>query len=261
MKHLLKRLQAPHPLSHDTLNWAHISPFLVFMGILVILDVTKALIGWNHPSAPWWRQDPAHWIYPLQCIFSLVFLFYYRNCYSWNYSLRWSIYAIFYGIIGITLWITPVWIHTHFPTWVEAHPWMQWLGCSHRSGGFNPFIFDSQLATSLTLGCRIFRAVIVVSLIEEIFWRGFLMRFAARYHGNYWSLPIGHHSWVCCIVVTLSFALVHSSADRFVATIYGLITYLLCIQSKSMGACIVMHATANAILCAYILKTGQYGLW
>ena len=38
-------------------------------------------------------------------------------------------------------------------------------------------------------------------------------------------------------------------------------TYLLCIWSKNLGACVVMHAVANFLMGLYIMTYGKYGLW
>ena len=60
--------------------------------------------------------------------------------------------------------------------------WMKTLGVQERLDGFdarmfgaNPLAFDSA-ADWTSLSLRFFRAVVIVSLVEEIFWRGFLMR-------------------------------------------------------------------------------------
>ena len=45
------------------------------------------------------------------------------------------------------------------------------------------------------------------------------------------------------------------------AFVYGSLTYLFCIWSKSLGACVVMHAVANLLMGLYIMQTGKYGLW
>ena len=37
------------------------------------------------------------------------------------------------------------------------------------------------------------------------------------------------------------------------AFVYGSLTYLLCVWSKSLGACVVMHATANLLMGLYIM--------
>jgi membrane protease YdiL (CAAX protease family) len=62
-------------------------------------------------------------------------------------------------------------------------------------------------------------------------------------------------------VVTGLFAGVHQAPDRLAAVVYGSLTYLLCVRTKSLSACVAMHATANFLMGCYIIAYGKYGLW
>ena len=57
------------------------------------------------------------------------------------------------------------------------------------------------------------------------------------------------------------FILVHAPVDYAGALVYGSMTYLLCVWSKNLGACVVMHATANLLMGLYAMAYGKYGLW
>lgn len=108
---------------------------------------------------------------------------------------------------------------------------------------------------------RFLRAAVVVALVEEIFWRGFLMRFCRDWDGDFWKQPFGHRDWRSYLVVTGLFILAHSPPDRVGALVYGSLTWLLCVWSRSLGACVLMHAVANLLMGLYIMAWGKYGLW
>ena len=55
--------------------------------------------------------------------------------------------------------------------------------------------------------------------------------------------------------------LIHSPSDYFGAYIYGSITYFVAVKTKSLCACIIMHAVANFLLGCYVLKTENFGYW
>ena len=55
--------------------------------------------------------------------------------------------------------------------------------------------------------------------------------------------------------------LAHAPVDYAGAFVYGSLTYLLCVWSKNLGACVIMHATANLLMGLYIMAYGKYGLW
>jgi CAAX prenyl protease-like protein len=112
-----------------------------------------------------------------------------------------------------------------------------------------------------SLMLRFLRAVVVVALVEEIFWRGFLMRFVIDWEGDCWRQPFGRAHWKSYLLVTGLFVIAHSPVDYAGAFAYGSLTYLLCIWSKNLGACVVMHAVANFLMGIYIMVYGKFGLW
>jgi membrane protease YdiL (CAAX protease family) len=63
-----------------------------------------------------------------------------------------------------------------------------------------------------------------VALAEEIFWRGFLMRFVCDWEGDFWKQPFGRADWRSYVIVTLVFMLAHGSPDRAAALVYGSLT-------------------------------------
>jgi len=142
--------------------------------------------------------------------------------------------------------------------------WFRWLGFQERLDGFDPTLLNRQsnpLGSFLTLGFRLLRLVIVVPLVEEFFWRGFLMRWLID-GGNRWDrLPIGTFAWPSFLITTVSFALVHQTTDWSVALIYGALAGWVTVRTRSLGAVVLMHAVANLVLGLYILKTGFWGLW
>ena len=102
--------------------------------------------------------------------------------------------------------------------------------------------------------------MVVVALVEELFWRGYLMRLMVNLD-HPWKIPFGTHSWKAYWVTTLCFMAVHQPVDYCGAVIYGSLAYLLAVWQKNLCAVIVMHAVANALLGWAALEWGKYGLW
>lgn len=240
---------------------AHIVPFAVFLGFMLLLQLVGALITWDHPDAPWWRKDPAFWLYPIQTLVTGGILIHYWKSYEFQCSWKWSFAAILFGLVGIGLWLLPTALHDFLPPDKVSPSLRSFFGIEPRTDGFDPSFFTNPTAYWTTIVLRFLRAVVIVALIEEIFWRGFLMRFVADIDGDYWRQPFGRATWLTYLVPTILFTFVHSAADRPAAFIYGSLTWLLCIWSKNLVACIVMHATANLAMGIYIMSYGKYGLW
>jgi CAAX prenyl protease-like protein len=253
--------QTPTTSDPVQLSRAHVVPMAVFMAFMLVLPLVTSLIGWDHPAAPWWRQDPAHVIYPLQTLVALGLLLHYRRSYTFQWSWKWSLIAIPAGALGIFFWLLPTMAYDHFELTGKATGILSWLGVDARSDGFDPSVFEHPGAWWTVVLLRFLRAVVVVAFVEEIFWRGFVMRFVHDWDGDFWKQPFGRASWLTWAATTGLFVLAHASQDRAAALIYGTLTWLLCVWSKNLGACVVMHATANLIMGLYIMQTGKYGLW
>jgi len=245
----------------ELLSRAHVVPFVVFMVFMILLQLVGGFIQWKHPDAPWWRQDPAQFVYPVQTLAAAAALFYYRRCYTFNWSVKWALVGIAFGAVGIGLWLLPTTLYEVWGLTEDPDGWMKRLGVAARKEGFDPGIFQSPLAYWAALVMRFIRAAVIVALVEEIFWRGFLMRFINDWDGDYWKQPFGKASWISYLVVTGLFIAAHGSLDYAGALVYGTLTYLLCIWSKNLGACVIMHGTANFLMGLYIMNTGKYGLW
>ncbi|MFN9025238.1 MAG: type II CAAX prenyl endopeptidase Rce1 family protein, partial [Akkermansiaceae bacterium] len=90
---------------------------------------------------------------------------------------------------------------------------------------------------------------------------GFVMRFCMDWEGNYWKQPFGRAHWKSYFIVTLLFMFAHAPVDWAGALVYGSLTYGLCVWSKNLGACVVMHAVANFLMGVYAMAYEKYGLW
>lgn len=250
-----------HLKDPSRLTRAHVSPLAVFMGFGLVLQFAVSLIGWDHPAAPWWRRNPAHFIYPVQTLVVLGVLIHYWKNYDFRWSLKWSAAAVVFGAAGIGFWLLPTTLYDYWHIDGEPGGWLGMLGFKARLDGFNPNDFSNPGGWWAAVVFRFLRAVVVVALAEEILWRGFMMRFVLDWGGNYWKQPFGRPSWLSYAVVTGLFVLAHTPDDYAGAFVYGSLTYVFCIWSRNLGACVVMHATANLLMCLYIMAFGKYGLW
>ncbi len=245
----------------DTLTRAHVLPFAVFMAFMILLQLVGGFIEWKHPDAPWWRQDPAQFIYPLQSLASLGLLVRYWKFYQFDWSLKWALVGVIFGAVGIGFWLLPTVLYDGWGLTGKTEGLLKLLGVAERKEGFDPGIFENPAAYWTSLVLRFFRAAVIVALVEEIFWRGFVMRFVCDWEGDYWKQPFGRAGVLSYLIVTGLFMVAHAPVDYAGAFVYGSLTYLLCAWSKNLGACVIMHAVANFLMGIYIMKSGNYGLW
>ena len=101
--------------------------------------------------------------------------------------------------------------------------------------------------------------MLAVPWLEEIFWRGFLLRYLIR--EDFTSLPFGSWSRFSFLVTTLGFMFEHGMVDWPAALVTGVLYNLVAIRTRSLSACVLAHALTNALLGGYVMHTGQWGFW
>ena len=101
--------------------------------------------------------------------------------------------------------------------------------------------------------------VVIVPLVEELFWRGFLLRFCIN--EDFRSVPVGTFTWTSFLVVTVAFCFEHTRPDWPAALLTSALYNWVAYSSRSLLACVIAHAITNLLLGFYILKTQQWGFW
>ena len=212
-------------------------PMAVFLTLLGLGETLR------NPGGSSWLATPEYWIYPIQTLLCGALVFWFRR----DYELRpprkvW--FAVVIGILVFLLWIAP----------------QQFLGFAPRLTGFDPGRFLGQPAMYWTVVLfRFLRLVIVVPLVEEIFWRGFLLRYLIS--EKFTAIAIGTFSWLSFIGVTAGFGFAHSRADWIPAFICGALYNLVAYRTRSLATCVVAHGLTNLLLGLWIMQTRQWGFW
>ncbi len=210
---------------------------LTFIGLLLLNVVLKEIGG------PFWLRFPEYWIYPAQTILCGVLLIWFRREYDFH-RLRHVVFALVAGAIVFVLWISP----------------QQFLGFAERTMGFDPDFLSSKPSVYwFTVIFRFLRLAVVVPFVEEVFWRGFLLRFLID--EDFERVEFGAFSWPSFIVVTLAFGFSHSVKDWVAALITGAIYNVVAYRTKSLASCVVTHAITNLLLGLWIMKTKEWGFW
>lgn len=244
---------------------AHVIPFAIFMVGLLLLPAAEGLIGHEHQDAAWWRRDVAQWIYPIQVLACGGALAYFWKQYEFNLTGAKLLFGLLMGVVGIGLWLLPTVLFDRMGfADDEAVPrWLSRLGVASRSDGFNPAeVFEAGGGAYWSaVVLRLIRAAVIVAFVEEIFWRGFLMRYVMNPDKDFWKEPFGRPAMRSFVIVTLAFVAIHSPVDYPAALIYGSMTYWVTIKTKSLGAVVAMHLMANLLMGIFAISYGKYGLW
>jgi CAAX prenyl protease-like protein len=220
--------------------WPYVLPlagFLAFTALEAYLPTAPS----GAPSSRWY--PPA---YTLKMVVVLGLLWYGRRIFR---DLRpWPGVGGSFLAIGLGLSVTAVWVGLD-----GRYPEFQGLG---KRAAFDPGALS--LGSRLTfLAVRMFGLVVVVPLIEELFYRAFLMRWIIE--PDFTKVPIGRLTVRNVVVTTTVFGLSHP--EWLPAVLTGLAWAWLVGKTKSVSACVLSHAVANLALGIYVITTHQWKYW
>jgi len=150
------------------------------------------------------------------------------------------------AILGLAVFF--IWI------WLD-----KFVGYPHLGSrtAFDPLQLSGSWWFGVFLCVRFYGLAIMVPVMEEIFWRSFLLRYLTR--SDFHQLPIGTFSASALGIMVAASALAHP--EWLVAIIASLAYAFWIRQTRSLFAAIVAHAVTNAALGAYVLVTRDWQYW
>ena len=151
------------------------------------------------------------------------------------------LYAGVAGLLVLIIWI---------------FPYPDWLGGGDLQG-FNPEQNETRLNAFFWMSTRILGAALLVPVMEELFWRSFVMRWFDKadflkvsperisgyaYFGSACLFALEHHLWL---------------AGLFAGLVYGELykTY------RNLWIPIFAHAVTNGFLGIWVVVTGNWQYW
>ena len=201
----------------------YVVPFGVYMAFLLVQSNANLL-----------------WLYPVKTLAVAAALWFFRKEYE-ELRPNFSMLAVVVGLVAIAIWIG---IDSFYPKFTQATP-------------FDPTTIASMAQRNLFFAFRIVGAVIVVPLMEELFWRAFLIRWLIN--ENFKSVPVGAFTWLSFAITAGLFGAEHS--EWLAGLICGVLYNGLYYKRKDVFSCVVAHAVSNAALAAWVLSRGDWKFW
>jgi CAAX prenyl protease-like protein len=131
-----------------------------------------------------------------------------------------------------------------------------WAAFGTPGRGFVPLRADGTLDLTLT-ALRLFGLVLVVPVMEELFWRSFLMRWIAG--REFLAVSPARVGAAGFLISSALFALEHSL--WFAGLLAGLGYGWIYMRSGNLRVPIASHAITNGLLGAWILATQNWPHW
>ncbi len=178
-------------------------------------------------------------------------------------ALPWKVgsLAVAVGVVGAAVWVGLCELkikQTCFQPALEKVD-LGWIITSGARSEYNPMeqLAGQPLMARSFLAVRFFGLVVVAAVIEEMFLRGFLMRFAVA--GNWPKVPFGKVNATAVVIGTVFSVLMHPGELLAAAVWFSMVTWLM-VKTRSIGDCITAHATTNLLLGIYVVRTGTWSL-
>jgi CAAX prenyl protease-like protein len=157
-------------------------------------------------------------------------------------ALQSWVWAILIGLVAIVIWIG---IDPLYPKMGKVVV------------PFDPTTIQSVAQRNVFILFRVLGAVIVVPVMEELFWRAFLIRWLVN--ENFKGVAVGTFTWMSFGVTVALFGGEHYQwlAGLICGAMYNWLYY----RRKDVFACVVAHAVSNAALAAWVLARGDWKFW
>jgi uncharacterized protein len=173
-------------------------------------------------------------------------------CWPRDISLR-PRYWLSSTVIGIAvfmIWIAPDYLIPGY----RNHP----LFVNGITGQLHSSIQPDDLRSHWVLTWRTLRAALVVPIVEELFWRGWLMRWLID--TNFQKIRLGTYAPLAFWLTAVLFASEHGPYWD-VGLITGVIYNYWLVRTRSLADCVLMHAVTNAVLSLFVIATAQWQYW
>lgn len=220
-----------------------ILPFALFMACI---GAEEALRYFSRQGLFTLAPETFLYLYPIRAISAALALFLLRSHYD-EIRLRdlanplKTAVSVVAGVLVLILWINMDWA----------------LPSQGTPQGFNPTLIPDAITRNVMIAFRLAGAAIVVPIMEELFWRSFILRYIID--KEFTSVPVGLFTWPSFLITVVLFGLEH---HYILAGIMAGIAYnALLYYTKSITHCILSHAVTNLLLGIYVLQTGRWNFW
>jgi CAAX prenyl protease-like protein len=201
------------------------------------------------------------------------FLFIAALALSSAFDLRWLVVARG-GLVALALlWFWPAYGELKKPAPVRSSDWLiaalagvavflawiqfdqEWMVFGHTRG-FDPRLQDGSVAWSYALA-RLAGFVLVVPVMEELFWRSFLLRWLEQ--SDFLDADPRNTRWLTFFATAAAFGTEHS--QWFAGLLAGMVYNGLYMRSRNLWVPILAHAVTNGVLGLWILFTHNWQFW
>lgn len=214
--------------------WARILPFLTYMLFIGVAELL-ARLGWSAAEL--------RWLYGLKvgAVVLVLAIFWrdYAELKTFRLPAPRVLFALAAGVVVLVLWLS------------LGAGWMT-IG---SSAGFDP-TSAGRIDWPL-VAVRIAGAALVVPIMEELFWRSFLLRWLDT--PAFDSVDPSQVSIKSALITSVLFGFEHNL--WLAGIVAGLAYSALYMRHRTIWSPILAHAVTNGLLGVWVVTTGSWSYW
>lgn len=212
-------------------------PFVLYMVFLMLEGVVSK-------SSSTSVLFDARLIYPCKVASVALLLVFFWQRYGEIAKFRLRLHEVLWSVaVGMGVFL--LWINLDYG----------WMSFGHATG-YDPRKLSGDIDWSLALP-RLLGAALVVPVMEELFWRSFVLRWIA--HPEFSDVSPAQVGLRALLASSVLFGMAHTL--WLAGIVAGLAYGWLYMKSKNLWAPVLAHATTNGMLGLWVLHTGQWGFW
>ncbi len=217
-------------------DWAlaYIAPFAVFLALL--------------PLRRWIPLPPGCWACLRFALVLATLAIFSRRVIPWRPSFPASSVLLGAGVFAI--WIGP---DALWPSYRDF-----WLFRNFITGAAVSSLPATVKSNVFFIAMRVLESAVLVPVLEELFWRGWLMRWLIR--SDFHETPLGRYTPFSFWMTALLFASEHGAYWE-VGLLAGVAYNWWVIRTRNLADCILAHGVTNALLAGYILIFDHWQYW
>lgn len=157
--------------------------------------------------------------------------------------------SVLLGVAVFAIWVAPDLL---WPGYREH--WLLRNSLLHTGGAIRPELPANLLFVLFRVG----GSVLLVPVVEELFWRAWLMRWLISH--EFHKLPLGAYTAQAFWISAVLFASEHG-VYWDVGLAAGIAYNWWMVRTRSLADCILAHAVTNGCLAVYVLAAGKWDYW
>lgn len=221
----------------DRASLARIAPFAAYILFIAVADVLSRL-GLSAMDL--------RWLYPIKISVVVALLWTWRREYV---EMAWP------ATQGVRNWLIAIAVGIAvFVAWINLGA--GWMMVVAPSSGYQPLGPDGQVEWGL-IAIRLAGAALVVPVMEELFWRAYLMRWLTR--PDFLQVDPASVGLKAFAITAVLFAVEHNL--WLAGLVAGLAYNLLYVRYRTLWLPIVAHGVTNGILGVWVIATGRWEYW